>query len=134
MYSHILGRAAEFPEMKLIVEPPMHVDSQLSSNVQFADWVAAYITRAIDYHLIEESRYKWVTDDRILPALRGSFTNESKLHLWQRSVHDLHHSQILDRVRSIHPKPQGKLIGTEHAATMRRIKAAAERANARSEH
>jgi hypothetical protein len=34
MYSHILGRAADFPEMKRIIEPPMHVDSQLSSNIQ----------------------------------------------------------------------------------------------------
>ena len=133
MYGHILGRASDFPEMKLIVEPPMHVDSQLSANIQFADWVAAYITRAIDYHLIDESRYKWVTDDRILPALRGSFTNESKLHLWQRSVRDLHHSQLINRVRSIHPKAQGKLIGTEHADRLRKIKAAAERANARND-
>lgn len=30
MYGHILGRAAEFPEMKRIIEPPMHVDSILT--------------------------------------------------------------------------------------------------------
>ena len=36
MYSHILGRAAEHGEMRRIVEPPMHIDSQLSSNIQFA--------------------------------------------------------------------------------------------------
>lgn len=131
MYRHILGRASTFPEMKLIVEPPMHVDSQLSANVQFADWVAAYITRAIDYQLINMSRYKWITDEQIMPALRGSFTSESKLHLWQRSVDDLHHSQILNPIRSIHPQAHGRLLGTEYARELRKIKAAAERANAR---
>jgi hypothetical protein len=55
MYSHILGRAADYPEMKRIIEPPMHVDSQLSSNVQFADWVAACVTRAVEYQLIKDS-------------------------------------------------------------------------------
>lgn len=32
MYSHILGRASEHREMRRIVEPPMHIDSQLSSE------------------------------------------------------------------------------------------------------
>lgn len=36
MYGHILGRAKDFPEMRRIIEPPMHVDSQLSANIQFA--------------------------------------------------------------------------------------------------
>lgn len=52
MYGHILGRAAEYPEMRRIIEPPMHIDSVLSSNIQFADWVAACVNRCIDFQLI----------------------------------------------------------------------------------
>ena len=40
MYAHILGRASWHEEMRRIVEPPMHIDSQLSANIQFADWSA----------------------------------------------------------------------------------------------
>jgi len=71
MYGHILGRAAEYPEMRRIIEPPMHVDSVLSSNIQFADWVAACVTHAIEYQVIKESPYRWVTERYAMPALRG---------------------------------------------------------------
>lgn len=131
MYGHILGRASDFPEMKLIVEPPMHVDSKLSSNVQFADWVAACVTRGIDYQLIAASRYRWITDDRALSSLRGAFTNESKLHFWHRSLDDLHHAQIFNRNRPVHPVAHGHLLGAENFEVFRRIKAAAERSKAR---
>lgn len=132
MYGHILGRASDYPEMKRIVEPPMHVDSKLSANIQFADWVAACLTRAIDYQLIEASRYQWITDDRLLGGLCGGFTHESKLHLWNRSISDLHHSQIRYRTRVVYPEPDGHLLGgKDNAAQWRVIKAAAERAAAR---
>lgn len=134
MYGHILGRASDFQEMKLIVEPPMHVDSKLSANIQFADWVAACVTRAIDYQLVENSRYRWITDDNALNALRGGFTHESKLHFWHRSIDDLHHSQVFNRVRPVHPIAQGRLLGTDHVEHLRRIKAAAERSRARPPH
>lgn len=113
MYRHILGRASSYPEMRRIVEPPMHVDSTLSSNIQFADWVAACLTRAIDYQLLRESRHKWIADaanSGPLLKLRGSFTQESKLHLHQRSVSDFHHSDLLNRKRKLHPRPGGHLI------------------------
>lgn len=131
MYGHILGRASDFPEMKLIVEPPMHVDSGLSANIQFADWVAACVTRAIDYQLIEESRFRWITDVA-LRALRGGFTHESKLHFRQRSLSDLHHSQVFHRDRPVHPLPSGQLLGAGHVERLRKIKAAAERAHERA--
>ena len=47
MYAHIYGRAANHPEMRRIVEPPMHIDSQVSSNIQFADWVAALVSERL---------------------------------------------------------------------------------------
>ncbi|MCV7199861.1 DUF3800 domain-containing protein [Mycobacterium angelicum] len=131
MYSHILGRAADFPEMKRIIEPPMHVDSQLSSNIQFADWVAACVTRAIEYQLIRDSPYRWVATCKELQAVRGSFTNESKVHLWKRSLADLNHVEIFRGERPLHPRTAGHLIGDRDPEIFRRIKAAAERASAK---
>lgn len=101
MYSHILGRAAEHGEMRRIVEPPMHIDSQLSSNIQFADWIAALVKRAIEYQLVENSRYAWVAEQRALTSARGAFTRESKLRLYKRDLRDLHHSQIMHTNRPL---------------------------------
>lgn len=111
MYSHILGRASEHEEMRSIIEPPMHVDSELSSNIQFSDWVAACVTRAIDYQLIKESRYGWIADRGKLDNVRGKFTYESKLHLHQRGVADLNHSEIFNKSRVLYPTPSGSLLG-----------------------
>lgn len=128
MYGHILGRAAEFPEMRRIVEPPMHVDSVLSANIQFADWVAACVTRAIEYQLIQDSPYSWVTTSRFLENVKGSFTHESKLHLWKRSIPDLNHSDLFHKERPLHPQPSGQLLGSAvDPNVLRKIKAAAER-------
>lgn len=128
MYAHIFARSLEHPEMRSIIEPPMHLDSVLSSNIQFADWVAAYVTRAINYQLIEDSKYKWIAQQKNCEAVRGSFTYESKLHLHNRAVEDFHHSRILDSNRPIYPPTDQlsiqKQIGAQH---MRKIKAAAER-------
>lgn len=128
MYAHIFSRSSDHPEMKSIVEPPMHLDSVLSSNIQFADWVAAYVNRAINWQLIEESRYKWISSGSLYDTVYGSFTHESKLHFHNRAVPDLHHSEILKRHRPLFKKASGlsveKRIGEDH---MRRIKAAAER-------
>ncbi|WP_433861754.1 DUF3800 domain-containing protein [Streptomyces sp. L7] len=78
MYAHILGRASDHPEMTRIIEPPMHVDSVLSANIQFADWIAACVARAIDYHVIAESQYGWVAASDAVGAVRGrSRTNPS---------------------------------------------------------
>lgn len=80
IYAHIFSRAQEFREMNAAIEPPMHIDSALSSNIQFADWIAASVSRAIDYQLERGSRYDWV------PQALGShmhhrITYESKLRL-----------------------------------------------------
>lgn len=129
MYGHILGRASEFPEMKRIIEPPMHVDSILSANIQFADWVAACVTRAIEFQTILDSPYEWVAASRAVDAVRGAFTHESKLHLWHRSIDDLNHSEIFRKERPLHPAPTGQLLGaTLDLTIVRRMKAAAERA------
>ena len=111
MYGHIFSRAADHPEMRRIVEPPMHIDSKLSANIQFADWVAACVTRAIDYQLVRTSHHQWITDGRVFSYLGGAFTYESKLHLYNRSLSDIHHSRLFDRSRPLHPRPDGQLLG-----------------------
>lgn len=132
MYGHILGRAAEFSEMKRIIEPPMHIDSALSSNIQFADWVAACVTRALDYQLLQASPYRWVATSRKLDSVRGSFTHESKVHLWRRSAADLNHSEIFRAERPLYPVNDGTMVADRVAPEVfRRIKAAAERATGR---
>ena len=132
MYGHILGRAAEFSEMKRIIEPPMHIDSALSSNIQFADWVAACVTRALDYQLLQASPYRWVATSRKLDSVRGSFTHESKVHLWRRSAADLNHSEIFRAERPLYPVDDGTMVADRVAPEVfRRIKAAAERATGR---
>ncbi|MGK8491881.1 DUF3800 domain-containing protein [Nocardia asiatica] len=129
MYSHILGRAGDYPEMARIAEPPMHIDSVLSSNIQFADWIAACVTRAIEYQLIKDSPFKWVTEPRVLPHLRGAFSYESKLHLHQKSVPDLNNSEIFYATRPLYLVAQGQFIGDgRDLSQIARIKAAADRA------
>jgi len=130
MYGHILGRAADHPEMRRIIEPPMHVDSRLSANIQFADWIAACTTRAIEYQLLRTSPFGWVPRCKELASVRGAFTHESKLHLCHRSVPDFHHSDLLRPDRPLHP--DGALGAHIPPAVARRIKAAAERAHAGS--
>nr|WP_179483961.1 DUF3800 domain-containing protein [Allobranchiibius huperziae] len=125
MYSHIFGRVGTHPEMRRVLEPPMHIDSKLSSNIQFADWVAACVGRAIDYQLVETSPHEWVCE--AFSSLPGAFTYESKVHLQHRpGGTDLVHSQILNRQRPLYPVT-GRKIGDEvAAATMAQIMAAAQ--------
>ena len=127
MYAHVFRRTAEYPEMRRVIEPPMHIDSILSANIQFADWVAAFVSRAIDFQLVRTSKHQWVTDQDLFPCLRGSFTYESKLHLYERSVRDINHSHVLDRHRPLHPVPGGHLFGESvDPAVARKMRAVAE--------
>lgn len=129
-YAHIYSRAAEYPEMSRLVEPPMHVDSAYSSNVQFADWVAALVNRAVDWQLIPDSRYEWVTMEESTKGVFGSFTYESKLALEDaRGLSDLNRSEILKKDRPVlHPNGSGSIGSRIGIANALRIKAAAERA------
>lgn len=130
MYSHILGRAADFPEMRRIIEPPMHVDSKLSANIQFADWVAACVTRAVDYQLLDGSPYKWVTERRTLPDVREAFTYESKLRLWHSSVKDPNNHELFKPQRVTQLAGGALAANTTTDVPWERIRAAAARASA----
>lgn len=126
MYGHILSRAAERHEMKRIIEPPMHVDSILSANIQFADWVAAAVTRAIEYQTIRSSAYGGLTSS-LTEVMKDAFTYESKLHLWSKSVADIVKGEVFAPGRPLHRKVRGQLLGDLDPTLFRRIQAAAER-------
>ena len=127
MYGHIFSRTTEYPEMKRIVEPPMHIDSKLSTNVQFADWVAAAVNRGIDYQVIKSSAYK-ETATAFFPHVKRAFTYESKLHWNQKTLNDLCHEKIFDRFRPLHVPPRGHRIADdpEIAAKLNKVHEAAK--------
>ena len=128
IYAHIFARAKEFPEMRRAVEPPMHIDSALSSNIQFADWVAAAVGRAMDYQLESGSRYHWIPE-ALKSSMHHRITRESKLRFWQSSLDDLNNFDVfkserpfIDRVGQgiTSPEDLEKLRKMKHAAAKKR--------------
>lgn len=114
MYAHILGRAADKPEMRRAVEPPMHIDSELSASIQFADWVAAILGRAIEYQLLADDDCRWV-GDALWEQRRALFTKQSKLHLLRdRSVPDLYTWNLLKQDRPL--RSSGSAAQDPHTA------------------
>ena len=101
-YAHVFKRAADpdHGEMRRLIESTMHVDSKLSANVQFADWVAAAVRRAFEYQLLEDSSFDWVPT-AFEELMRRKPTIESKLYLSHSrgGVRDLHNSDIFARER-----------------------------------
>lgn len=105
MWGHILSSSATRPEMRRAIEPPMHVDSLLSAGIQFADWIAAIINRAVEYQLGVDNDCKWVGES-LWPLRRALFTPESKIHLLpDRSVKDINNWRLLSKT--------GPLIGAD---------------------
>lgn len=97
-YAHVYSRISEHQEMRRILEAPAYIDSELSTNIQCADWIATLIGRACDYQLIRGSSYKWVADT-FYRTLHGHFTYESTLQFNLRSIDNIHNIKILDRAR-----------------------------------
>lgn len=126
LYAHVFSRSQEHPEMKSIIEPPMHIDSALSSNIQFADWIASAVGRAVDYQLIEESAFTWIPE-ALGESMRHSITNESKLRLWKSSLSDFHHFDLFRVKRRLF---EGKGLGgmsPENVKKLEMVKHAAEK-------
>lgn len=101
-YSHIFSRSTdpEHAEMTRLVEATMHVDSQVSANIQFADWIAASVRRAFEYQLLPGEQFDWVP--RTLGELMQScITRESKLYLDRPRAgrRELYHSQVFSLER-----------------------------------
>jgi hypothetical protein len=97
-YAHVYSRIREHQEMRRILEAPAYIDSELSTNIQCADWIAALIGRACDYQLIPGSSYKWVAET-FYRYLHGHFTYESTLQFNMRTIDNIHNIKILDRAR-----------------------------------
>lgn len=97
-YAHVYSRIREHQEMRRILEAPAYIDSELSTNIQCADWIAALIGRACEYQLIPGSSYKWVAET-FYRYLHGHFTYESTLQFNMRSIDNIHNIKILDRAR-----------------------------------
>ncbi|QOR47316.1 DUF3800 domain-containing protein [Trueperella pecoris] len=130
MYGHVFSRQSDFPEMFRLVESPMHLDSTLSPNIQFADWVAALVGKAVDYQLVENSKHGWVSEKGRLKFLEASnrpFTFESKLHFYARAIDDLNHAEIFHKRRRKFPDNCITGIDDQTAEKMRRIAAATQR-------
>lgn len=124
MYAHILGRASEYIEMRRIIEPPMHIDSQLSANIQFADWICALVKRAVEYQLVEDSRYSWVPSAQQLKSAKGAFTHESKLRLHESSLDDLHHSEVMYVERPVVETVNPFALAEENRKKLERVRMA----------
>ena len=127
MYAHILGRASDYKEMRRVIEPPMHVDSELSANIQFADWVCALVKRAIEYQLVTDSRYSWVPQASQLSSVRRGFTYESKLHLYERGIEDVVHSNIFNRDRPVIGDPS--VMSDENRRKLEQVRLATVKGN-----
>ena len=68
------------PALRRVVEVPMQLESKHYGNVQFADWIAAIVSRASDYHLAPNSEFSWAPAvfGKTIGAARcevGSFLN-----------------------------------------------------------
>ena len=101
-YAHVFNRTADpdHGEMRRLIESTMHVDSKLSANVQFADWVAAAVRRAFEYQLIEDSPFCWVPT-AFEDLTRSKLTIESKLYFSHSrgGVREVHNAGIFARER-----------------------------------
>ncbi|WP_416418577.1 DUF3800 domain-containing protein [Paenarthrobacter aromaticivorans] len=109
MYGHIYERTKTYEEMRLIVEPPLHIDSKVNSSVQFADWVCGLVGRAADYQLIADSNFSWV-EQKFATQITGRFTYESKIRMLGEEP-DIHHSAILRSPRVLNRTKQVGSIG-----------------------
>ena len=110
--------------MRRLIESTMHVDSKLSANVQFADWVAAAVRRAFEYQLIEDSPFSWVPT-AFEDLTRSKLTIESKLY-FSRSrggVRELHNSGIFARERPALAMSIGQRLSPEDRTRMEEAKA-----------
>lgn len=110
MYAHMFSRGASHEEMVRLVEPPMHLDSKVSANVQFADWVAACVSAGANYQLVRNSRHGWIAESILPRKLHRAFTHESKLHFYNRALEDIVHSRLFSSRRPLFVPPQGQYV------------------------
>lgn len=107
MYAHIFSRSrdAEHPEMKRIVDAPLHIESSLNASIQFADWICALIGRFSHWQLVPSSPFAWA-ETHFAETLQQKFTYESKLFL--SSGASIHHSELLRLGKAYPPTSVGE--------------------------
>lgn len=107
--------------------------SRSQDNSLCVDDGACRCSRPIDNRLVRTSPHQWVTDSKLFTNLGGAFIYESKLHLCNRAVNDIHHSRLFDRSRPLHPQPVGQLLGGSiDPDVARKMKGIADSARRRS--
>ncbi|MGW2092891.1 DUF3800 domain-containing protein [Promicromonospora sukumoe] len=121
LYAHIYSRPR--PEMKRIVEAPLHIESELNSGIQLADWICALLTRASHFQMVKDSTFAWAPE-HFRDSMQGMFTYESKLHLW--SGPPLHHSEVF-KTKPHHSHPLGANSIGDRVTNMRAVYEAAMR-------
>ena len=125
-YAHVFNRTADpdHGEMRRLIESTMHVDSMLSANVQFADWVAAAVRRAFEYQLIEDSPFSCVPT-AFEDLTRSKLTIESKLYFSHSrgGVRELHNSGIFARERPALAMSISQRLSPEDRTRMEEAKA-----------
>lgn len=105
MYAHIFGRSRpenDHPEMKRIIDAPLHIESDLNSGIQFADWICALMSRVSHWQFVDDSEFSWAPNI-FGECLRKSFTHESKIHCLYRG--DIHKDELLSKGSGIY-KPE----------------------------
>lgn len=112
MYAHIYSRSRTNIEMRRIVEVPLHIESKLNTNIQFADWVCGAISRASHYQLVRDSQFAWASR-QLGEHVRGHFTYESKLHTRTNET-EIHHSGLFNSERARFPSTPPGSIGNSN--------------------
>lgn len=114
MYAHIYHRSGTHMEMRRAIEVPLHIESKLNSNVQFADWICALTARASDYQLIRDSEFTWA-GKQFGEATYGHFTHQSKIRTLEGTT-DIHHSALFNTDRVAIPSLPAGSIGAANPA------------------
>lgn len=99
-YAHIYSRVSNHPEMSRVIEAPAYIDSRLSTNIQFADWVAGMVARACERQLTETRDFDWIPK-ALLERMRGKITYESTLQFHQRSLDNVHNIDLFREQRPL---------------------------------
>lgn len=107
MYAHIFSRSQTHQDMRRIIDVPLHIESKLNTNIQFADWICGLLSRASHYQLVRDSQFSWAPQ-LFEATMKDSITYESKLH--RLHADELHGDDLFKRYRkSFKPLRKGSV-------------------------
>ena len=93
------------PGMRLLVQVPTEAESHRFGTIQFADWLAASVTRASHFHLSTKSEFDWAPE-QFKQIFRETPLRESRI--WKRDTRQALTSRGLG-----HGRPWFRLAATE---------------------